>query len=1258
MQSAEGGSAGKSTPESQGRPALLTLAPEFDAKNHGVYRDLIIEAIDHDPTVRNLALTGGYGTGKSSVLRDVSKHYGPRVVELSLASLASAGEQQGIEVSRNPAATTPTNRIQKEIVKQLLYRLAPSETPESRFPRATKSQPALRWSLGWGAAAFALLFGTGLIQALVAALVDTWWRQAIAYVCAFLATVGLAWLLRLNRGRLRVDSISAGPAKVTLSPASSSYFDEYLDEIVYFFAVSGCDIVVFEDIDRFEDTHIFETLRALNTLLNGAEYLRAAVPHSEGSVVKVPGERIVFIYAISDTVFERFGVDSTGSDKPPTLERPDDFEKRDTSLALTAAAAARDRVQDELVRANRTKFFELIIPVVPFITTNNARDLMKTTMLKAGQTISPELIKLAARHVADMRLILNICNEFQVYRERLLEVDDPMPGLTDDLLFALIVFKNTHPADFEAIRLQGSRLDTLQRLWRRLVNRNIKVLTDEGQTRRRALAAQRAAPAHSRELGERLLEVRDRIASANIALSQLSLDSRVIDDDEVRTRAFWASLADGAGLSFGSPGRVQMTFSAEDLVVFLGLRIPPAEWVEIDVDDHTARIEQGTRDVWFLRHHTWKQLYTRDEFTVRLGGSRGGEDGEELTFRQLAERVLESRLARELVRDGYIDENFALYVSTFYGEHVRAAATEYIMRSVRTGEPDTSYLLTREDVDAILSDEGDAILRDPSMYNVSIVDHLLATRPADAATVARELLAWGERERRFVDAYLAQGADPAGLVGLMARAWPRAFTYLVTDAPVDDERRLALINAALRACSQETTYELDEDVRSFLNDNYEALPSISDPANLRQADAAFAVVQAAGSIVAAVAALNSLACQEVIARRLYPVTAENLAALAKSDNIALDTLLRADANIYIHALSHQLAYLEAVRASDTTTATVIVAQEFARIVTDAARSDKAAGLGGIIHSAHARCTVPRLTSVPAAAWPTLAASGRTTSTFVNVQAYVAEFGGIDESLAALLRMNRRVTAWSEAPVSDRLALATTIVNARELLPGIRLPIQLIKSLRPGVIPAASIDPVPGTLLANLIKGHLIADDEDAFDPRLMVDWPTLDATIRASKRYESFVSPRVLPAAYVAPLILSSVLLGIREDVVRRLPLFLEGASKRSAQAVAEALLAKGWQLPISLIDAVQAAGASSASVVRLLGLAGEMVSVEALRARLRTLPKPYDGLADPLGSRPTVPDDAHHRAVLDRLTAARVVKNHKPDRSRPGMRRVTTHRS
>lgn len=119
-----------------------------------------------------------------------------------------------------------------------------------------------------GAAVFIVLLGLGLVQPLVEALLPVLWRQIVAYVLILGLAAGATWaIISVLRSRPTISaSVQAGAATVTLSKQSDTYFDEYLDEIVYFFQVSRRNIVVIEDIDRFEDVQVFDTLRALNRL--------------------------------------------------------------------------------------------------------------------------------------------------------------------------------------------------------------------------------------------------------------------------------------------------------------------------------------------------------------------------------------------------------------------------------------------------------------------------------------------------------------------------------------------------------------------------------------------------------------------------------------------------------------------------------------------------------------------------------------------------------------------------------------------------------------------------------------------------------------------------------------------------------------------------------------------------------------------------------------------------------------------------------
>ena len=70
----------------------------------------------------------------------------------------------------------------------------------------------------------------------------------------------------------------------------------------------------------------------------------------------------------------------------------------------------------EMERANRTKFFDVIIPVVPFVSQATARNLAYDVMGTHGFDVDPWLLDLAGSYLPDMRLLKNVRNEFAIFR--------------------------------------------------------------------------------------------------------------------------------------------------------------------------------------------------------------------------------------------------------------------------------------------------------------------------------------------------------------------------------------------------------------------------------------------------------------------------------------------------------------------------------------------------------------------------------------------------------------------------------------------------------------------------------------------------------------------------------------------------------------------------------------------------------------------------------------------------------------------------
>ncbi|MBQ0725816.1 MAG: ATP-binding protein, partial [Thalassolituus oleivorans] len=103
------------------------LAPIDDADEDGVYSEAIRFALSREK-VSNIALTGPYGSGKSSIIQSFLKSYGKPVLQISLASFVS-----GAEAGKGGGVTR--QEIERSILQQMLYGADSNKLPFSRFKR-------------------------------------------------------------------------------------------------------------------------------------------------------------------------------------------------------------------------------------------------------------------------------------------------------------------------------------------------------------------------------------------------------------------------------------------------------------------------------------------------------------------------------------------------------------------------------------------------------------------------------------------------------------------------------------------------------------------------------------------------------------------------------------------------------------------------------------------------------------------------------------------------------------------------------------------------------------------------------------------------------------------------------------------------------------------------------------------------------------------------------------------------------------------
>lgn len=1176
---------------------LISLTPEYLEAEHGRYVTAIEAALVNEQ-IRNIALSGNYGVGKSSILRELARRQDDRVVEISLSTLSPI-EASKLDDSVPKQATTPTNRIQQEIVKQLLYREEPSKTPGSRFRRIER----FRWQREIGTAAllgfaitiiFLLTGWTAHITSAIPALkgIGAWIHAVICGVAA-----GIAFLLRWRfYGKIHIKQFSAGSATVTLDDNSVSYFDQYLDEIVYFFEVSDRNVVIFEDIDRFNDSHIFETLRALNTLLN-------ASPQIE--------KPIRFIYAIKDSIFDYIALKEEGRN----LER-DMLTTDDPALA-------------EVVRANRTKFFDLIIPVVPFITHRSARNLATKLLDGIDKEVASELIDLAAQYIPDMRLLKNIRNEFIVFRDRIFSGDGKSLNLTKTDLFAMVLYKNTHLTDFEAIRLGKSKLDALYKASREVVIKNIKKLEYERSELRQQLEQVNGIASRCEQLGERLIEYVKRAAeAANYSTQSVtySFEGSIKSQDDLRGTSFWTTFVladDNPTLLFRNRQHQTMNFTRDNLAAMLGDPLDPESWDKADRATLIEKIEEKDNNIKFLRSVDLGDLVKRPEFFITY------EEANQ-HFEAIARSLLKPGLAYQLVRAGYINRNFTLYTSTFHGNRVSPAATNFIIHHVERDLMDVYFELTPEDVDAVVREKGIKALKEPALYNIAILDHLLATDTDLANIMINSLLGLQENSEQFLQAYLTAGELRQQFIVRFTAIYSRIISYLVSQTTLDEVSRLQFVDIAL-AHLPSLKQHADSTTSSYLLAHHTEFTALTSKATKQSQAERIGIFFSDSQIT--VPRLQPLGHQirlSFVSRNLYEITFENLViAVNNTKTVALDVIQTTNKTAYHYVLGHLNTYLKAI---DGVSATIDSTEYFITVIEDVLGKDPSR-LNDIIERAASNCNVADLTEVSEDAWQLLAKHQRYPATFGNVSSYIATFGAVDASLAKILALSGEITEIDTAEEASKTTLAKAILAANDQLPSAMLRVKLVDSLDLyHYLNASDVLAEVGDLFALMLKHNIIEDNADLYEHLAATDWPTRKAIICESKKFVEYMTPELVCPDLIEILTSDVIDSAIKNLIIEQAEKYVEISDSQELNELAKYAALNGQTCQPDILQKMAQKGISTHYIISLLEPHLVSISRDQLFSILQLLDGDYPKLATPGYDKPRIPNTLPDIALLERL--------------------------
>lgn len=426
----------------------LTPTKDIDLSTYKQALDFVFTSDE----IKNIAITGSYSAGKSSVIEAYkSENKDKQFLHISLANFESNDNEDSCEDegSNKDIKYKKESILEGKILNQLLHQIDTSKIPQTNFKvkRTDSNRNTIKVT------AMMIIFLLASIHILYyqkwCNFVDSL-RQFYNLRFLLITTNSISLLfsgiiivtifsivlhsfirIQKNKGIFKRFNLNGNEIEI-FERTDESYFDKYLNEVLYIFENADADVIVFEDIDRYNINEIFQRLREINTLINAKRIIQNnKVKNEESKNYKFE-------------IFNNFNRKLNNLRKTKNIKKP-----------LRFFYLVRD---DIFISKDRTKFFDFIMPVVPVIDGSNSYDQFISHFKVANifNKFDEHFLQGISLYVDDMRILKNIYNEFIVYYNRI--------GTTEqdyNKLLAMIVYKNIFPRDFSDTQVNVGFISTI-----------------------------------------------------------------------------------------------------------------------------------------------------------------------------------------------------------------------------------------------------------------------------------------------------------------------------------------------------------------------------------------------------------------------------------------------------------------------------------------------------------------------------------------------------------------------------------------------------------------------------------------------------------------------------------------------------------------------------------------------------------------------------------------------------------------------------
>ena len=745
-----------------------------------------------DIDVKNLAITGPYGSGKSSILRSFFKKHDKdfNFLNISLAEFeweANGNEPNGSGLGSSEGTKGNTNNMDKlvelSILQQIFYKVKPEELPDSRLERIKNISPKM---VGFVSAALVVwlvsiysLFEFNYFPNLN----PTSWRFNWIAIILFIITLGglffiikrgAKWVYRSNINKVSIKGVELG------KEISESILNRHLDEILYFFERTKYDVVVIEDLDRQEELNIFTKLREINYLINNSK-----------QVISEQRKKVTFVYAVRD---------------------------------------------DILKEKDRTKFFDFVIPVIPFINSYNSNEKLRERLLTVKNKslthpITEEFIDDISLYIDDMRLLLNICNEYEIYKENLNK------GLKQDNLLAMVVYKNMRPKDFVKLHNRQGAVSSL--LSRERKNQIVQSFIENIDVQVKKLKNEIKLVENDKLEGVReinaiyLYQLLKRV-ELNHKPDGFYVKEEFISMNSMESEPHFLKMDKNSQIKF----RYRGSYNGNTGVTFNQIESFIAS--KLTYEERIANLEEGKEPLIKHLKHQINNLENNKSKARNWSLEALLKEFNSGDF--LKDKEQEDKLLMFLLRNGYIDENYQDYISYFHGISLSKEDNEFLI-SV-TSESPLDYDFEIKNIKNVIKRLQPRYFEKRAILNFDLVSFLLRYKrqyPIQTESILTLLISHkGDIEKArekfsFIKGYLEKfpieemdfkrknyGKTDIFLNEISKR-WDGFWGFIDTNSGLSDDEKTTILNYILSVVDTNTIEGLNES--GLLKKHIESLPN-------------------------------------------------------------------------------------------------------------------------------------------------------------------------------------------------------------------------------------------------------------------------------------------------------------------------------------------------------------------------------------------------------------------------------------------------